>query len=103
MIRISPLIYEDGPYVIVAAARNVNSLMCGVEIHAIHTLKGWQFRYLLAIVRIHGSHLRGRTCPNKQAARFFVEGSVTTPLAADGPCGHHLAHLRIDDLNFVRG
>jgi hypothetical protein len=41
----------------------------------------------------------GRSCPNKQPVRFFVEGSVAIPLVTDWLGEYHLAFFRIHNLH----
>src|SRR5882762_405892 len=103
MIRIPLLIRENIPHTLIAAPGNVDAFVRSIEIDAVHALDGGETRHLLAGLRIHGDHLRGRTCADKQLARFFVKGSVTVALAAHRPRGYDLAFLRIHNLNFARG
>src|ERR1700730_8367554 len=103
VIRIFLLIHENVPDVIVAAPGNVDSSKRSIEIDAVHAFHGWEICDLLAGLRVQGNHLRRRSCADKKPVVFFVKGSVTIPLTADRPRGHHFAFLRIDDLNLACG
>jgi len=103
MIGIFLLVGKDISDVKVAAPGDVHSFVFPIEIDPVHALNGWEICDLFAGLRIHDNHPRGHACPDKQPVRFFIKRSVTIALAADRPCGHHFAFLRIHNLNLACG
>ena len=81
MICIFLLVSENIPHVVVAAHRKRKLAYARIERHSIHAFNSREIGHLFPGARIHGNHLWGRSCPNKQPVRFFVEGPVAIPLA----------------------
>src|ERR1700692_3113096 len=101
MIRIFLLIRENISDVIIAAAGNVNTFLCSIEVNAVHTLYRGQTCDVFTAVGIYDDHLRGCSRTDEQPVGLFVERSVTVALAAEWPCGYDLTLFRIHILNFA--